>query len=111
MRSCDAEDVAAYAIFEVVLRDDASSDALLAYERYRAAVPSLVERFGGRYLARAWPGRALEGAAAGDRFHLIEFPDAAAADAFWTSSDYRELQRDRADAATIRAVVISPAGP
>ena len=100
----------AYAFFELVLHDDPSPEALAAYERYRVAVPRLIERHGGRYLVRAWPGTALEGAPAGDRFHLVEFPDAAAAEAFWTSPDYLAVKHGREGAVSVRAVLVTPPG-
>ena len=95
-------------MFEVTLRPDPTEEALAAYEEYRAAVPALVAAFGGRYLAHAWAGEALEGARAGDRFHLLEFPDADAARAFWTSPDYLAIQHRRAGAADVRAVLLVP---
>jgi uncharacterized protein (DUF1330 family) len=93
-----------YAVFEVEVRDPESD----AYAAYRAAVPSLIERFGGRYLARAASGRALEGTPTTARWHLVEFPSAEAADAFWSSPDYAELKVLRADAASVRAVLVEP---
>ena len=97
-------------MFEVTLQPDPSPEALAAYDEYRAAVPALIAAAGGRYLARAWAGEALEGAAAGDRFHLIEFPDADAARGFWTSPDYLALKHRRAGAADVRAVLLLPPG-
>jgi uncharacterized protein (DUF1330 family) len=98
----------AYVFFEVVLAPDPSPDAVAAYDAYRAAVPGLLEAAGGTYLARAWSGEALEGAAAGDRFHLVEFPDAEAARAFWSSPAYLAIKHGRADAVDVRAVLIGP---
>jgi uncharacterized protein (DUF1330 family) len=98
----------AYAVFEVVLQPDPTPEAIAAYDAYRAAVPSLIEAAGGRYLARAWAGEALEGSSAGDRFHLIEFPDADAARRFWSSPDYLAIKDGRADAADVRAVLLVP---
>ena len=97
-----------YALFEVTLLDDPSADAVAAYERYRAAVPELIAAHGGRYLARAATGAALEGRAAGDRFHLLEFPDAEAARAFWSSPEYLALKPGRDGAVSVRAVLIEP---
>lgn len=99
--------MAVYAVFEVVLRDDPTPEALEAYQTYRAGVPALIERFGGTYLARAWQGEVLEGAPAGDRFHLVEFPDADAAKAFWNSPEYQALQPGRRGAADVRALLLS----
>lgn len=101
----------AYALFEVTLRAEASDEDRAAYERYRAAVPALVERHGGRYLARAWTGEVLEGDGGGDRFHLVEFPDAASARAFWASPEYLEIKDLRGGAAQVRAVLLAAPGP
>lgn len=97
-----------YAIFEVTLRADADAAATAAYDDYRAKVPLLVEAAGGRYLARAWSGEALEGAPAADRYHLVAFDDADRAHRFWSSSAYREITHLRGGAADVRAVLISP---
>lgn len=97
-----------YAVFEVVVDADAPADAVADYERYRGAVPALIERFGGRYLARAVPGRALEGAPTDGRWHLVEFPSASDAEAFWSCPDYVALKPLRDVAATVRAVLLAP---
>lgn len=98
----------AYAFFEVTLRPDATEADRASYDEYRRAVPALVERFGGRYLARAWSGAELDGGPVGDRFHLLEFPDADAARAFWNSPEYRVVAPKRLGAASVRAVLVEP---
>ncbi|MGD9703278.1 MAG: DUF1330 domain-containing protein [Acidimicrobiia bacterium] len=97
-----------HAVFEVRIVPGAAPDAVERYEQYRAAVPALIERFGGRYLARAVTGEALEGPAPTEptRWHLIEFPDAASAHAFWDSPEYRALAPLREGAAEVRAVLL-----
>jgi uncharacterized protein (DUF1330 family) len=99
----------AYAFFEVTLIDDATPEQRERYDLYRQAVPALVERFGGRYIARAWQAEVLEGDAAGDRFHLIEFDEADSARAMWTSAEYGALKEGRQGAVDVRALLISPA--
>ena len=96
-------------MFELTLVDDPSPAAVAAYEHYRAVVPDLIAAHGGRYLARAWHGTALEGAPAGDRFHLLEFPDGDAARRFWSSPEYLALKAGRDGAVSVRAVLIEPA--
>lgn len=98
-----------YAVFEVDLLPHPSSEAVAAYEHYRSVVPELIARHGGRYLARAWSGEALEGDPAGDRFHLVEFADGESARAFWASPEYRALKGGRDGAVSVRAVLIEPA--
>jgi uncharacterized protein (DUF1330 family) len=103
--------VPVYAVFEVILRPDAGPEAQEAYDRYRAAVPALVARFGGRYLARAAAGELLEGGPEpGQRWHLIEFPDAEACRAFWAAPEYRAIAPLREAAADVRAVLVVPPG-
>jgi len=92
-----------YAVFEVDVLDADHE----GYAAYRAAVPELVARHGGRYLARAATGRALEGAPTSARWHLVEFPDVASAEAFWTCPEYVALKPLRAGAADVRAVLIT----
>lgn len=98
-----------YAVFEVVIEPDAPADVQARYADYRAAVPALIERHGGRYLARAASGESLEGAPTTGRWHLVEFPTAEAAHAFWDSPDYAAVQPLRAGAADVRAVLVDPA--
>lgn len=91
-----------HVVFEVdVLDADAPG-----YLDYKAAVAPLIERFGGRYLARAARGTSVEGPGTKGVWHLIEFPDARAVHAFWDSPEYAELRPLRAGAADVRAVLI-----
>lgn len=100
--------MAVYALFELTLADEPTPEAVAAYDHYRAVVADLIAVHGGIYLARAWRGTALEGEAAGDRFHLLEFPDGDAARAFWESSEYRALKPGRDGAVAVRAVLLEP---
>lgn len=96
----------AYAVFEVVVNPHPTEDARANYERYRAEVPTLIEQHGGRYLARAATPESLEGAPSNGRWHLVEFPDADAAQAFWASADYLAIKPLREGAADVRAVLL-----
>lgn len=96
-------------MFEVDVVPDPSPEAAARYAEYKAAVPALIERHGGRYLARAAEGHGLEGPPTSGRWHVVEFPSAEAAREFWASADYLAVQPLRAGAAEVRAVVIDPA--
>lgn len=100
--------MAVYAVFEVHLKPGAGPEDVKAYDDYRAAVPAMIAEAGGRYLVRAGSGEALEGAPAGDRFHLIEFDDATGIRRMWESESYRALTLKRAGAVDVRALLISP---
>ena len=69
--------------------------------RYREASGPIVTRYGGRFIARGGPIDVLEGDANADRIAVIEFPDLAAARAWFDSPEYQEiaaLRRSAADA-------------
>ena len=81
------------------------TDAAL-YEQYRAAVPALIARYGGRYLVRGGAVQVLEGGAAAARQVILEFPDMAALQAWYRSADYAPLiaLRQRAARGTLVAI-------
>ncbi len=62
-----------------------------AFEEYRAAVPAVIERYGGRYLVRGGAVEVLEGDWRVPRLVVIEFDSLAAAKRFYDSPDYREI--------------------
>ena len=63
---------------------------------YAALVHQLVDRHGGRYLARSAPSRALEGEAPDVTIvALLEFPSLDAVTAFLEDPDYAPLQAAR----------------
>ena len=73
----------AYLIALITVTDDAWVG------RYLAEVPGLVERHGGRYLARGGKHRALEGDVTDPNVvALLEFPDTPSLDAFLADPDY-----------------------
>jgi uncharacterized protein (DUF1330 family) len=75
------------------------SDAA-AMSRYRQAVMPLIERFGGRHIARAAVVEVLEGRHDGRRLSIFEFPSLEAVHEFWNSADYiavKELRRGAAE--------------
>ncbi len=100
---------AVLAVFEVRLLADATPGAQAGYAEYKTRVAPMIEAAGGRYVVRAAPGAALEGVADdGDerRYHLIEFPSAAAARAFWESADYAAIVGLREGAVEVRAFLV-----
>ena len=48
-------------------------------EPYRAAVPTTIAQYGGRYLARGGAAELMEGGPEPKRIVILEFPDTAAA--------------------------------
>ena len=62
-----------------------------AFDRYRAQVAPVIERFGGRYLVRGGKMEVMEGAIGAERLVVVEFPTIEAARAFYASPDYAPL--------------------
>ena len=89
----------------VVAAKIADRDAFIG--GYGAAAAALVARFGGRYVLRGAGALGLEGDF-GDGASMVisEWPDKAAALAFWNSPDYAEVKKLRADIADCQVLLI-----
>ncbi|HVL71585.1 MAG TPA: DUF1330 domain-containing protein [Beijerinckiaceae bacterium] len=86
--------MAAYLIANVDVHDPA------AFARYREAVTPLIAKFGGRYLVRGGAVENKEGDLGLKRLVVLEFPDMAAARAFYDSPEYAPVLKMREEAAT-----------
>ncbi len=79
------------------------------FSRYTAVVPALVARYGGRYLVLGGAPLALQGQWspwAEVKTVISEWPDRAAALAFWHSADYQQAARLREGAGEFNVVLI-----
>jgi uncharacterized protein (DUF1330 family) len=76
------------------------------YSEYAKLTPAIIEKFGGRFLARAGKTDTLEGAAAKSRVVVIEFPSFERAQAFYNSAEYQAAKKVRAGAATAQFIVV-----
>jgi uncharacterized protein (DUF1330 family) len=74
------------------------------FKAYQAAVSPCIEAAGGKYLVRG--GEVYGPDPDGRRLVVLEFPSAAAAKAFWNSSEYREVAKLRKGHATMDVVVV-----
>ena len=86
------------------------------FERYRADVPAIISRYGGRYLLRANEPELAEGTRFFARLTVIEFPTMDAARAFYDSPEYAPLKQlriaaSKSDLAFIPAYSGSPSVP
>jgi uncharacterized protein (DUF1330 family) len=88
----------AYVIVETELHDAEQ------YERYKAAAPASIEKYGGRYLARGGALEVLEGDWQPPRVVILEFDDLETAKRWYRSPEYQEAKQLREDAATMRMV-------
>lgn len=76
------------------------------YANYIKANPDIVNKFGGRYIARGGAVKVLEGDWQPRRTVVIEFPDMATIEAFYDSPEYTELRKIRWQSADSRLVAI-----
>lgn len=95
----------AYLIARVTVTDP---DAYVAYSSQTAA---LAERFGGRFLVKGGAMTRLEGDAPGapDRHVVVEFPDRAAAEAWYASPEYQAILPIAQGASTRDLVIVDGA--
>lgn len=93
----------AYVVSRVLIRD------VEAMRRYVAEAPATVAAFGGRYHFRGGNVQALEGSWEHDRMVVLEFPDKAAALAWYESELYRPL-RDLRQASAETVILLADGG-
>jgi uncharacterized protein (DUF1330 family) len=76
----------AYLIVQQTIRD---ADKL---EEYRTKVVPVLEKYGGRFITKGGRHKFLTGAGGpADRVAIVAFPDTAALDAWYNSTDYKPL--------------------
>ena len=76
------------------------------YGEYTKLTPAIIEKFGGRFLARGGRSTTLEGAPAASRVVLIEFPSFDRAQAFYNSPEYTAARKVREGAAKVQFVLV-----
>jgi len=76
------------------------------YGEYTKLSPGIIEKFGGRFLARGGRTATLEGPPARGRVVVIEFPSFERAQEFYNSPDYVAARKLRAGAASAQFVLV-----
>jgi len=91
--------------YMIVTAKIADRDAFIG--GYGQTAARLVERFGGKYVLRA-PGATLLEGDFGDGASMVisEWPDRAAAEAFWNSPEYAEAKKLREGIADCQVLLI-----
>jgi len=76
------------------------------YQGYMKVTPGIVEKFGGRFIARGGEVVTLEGPPETRRVVIIEFPSLAQAEVFYRSEEYTQARQLRAAAGTAQFIVV-----
>ena len=76
------------------------------YAAYAKLTPAIIDKFGGKFLARGGRNTTLEGAKAPARVVVIEFPNFEAATGFYNSPEYVAARKVRSGAATMQIVAV-----
>ncbi len=96
--------MAAYLVVEVT--DISDEDPV---KRYAEQVPPVVERYGGRYIARG-PATVLEGDHQPMMIVLIEFPNMEQLQTFYSSDDYAPLMALRQHGSSFNFLAVEGVG-
>jgi uncharacterized protein (DUF1330 family) len=80
-----------------------------SYSKYTAQTPGIAGAYGGKFIVRAGQMETLEGAAAGPRVVVIEFPSYARAQEFYNSAEYQAIVGIRHAASTGSAFIVEGA--
>ena len=76
------------------------------YAEYAKLSPGIIEKFGGRFVARGGRAETLEGTPAPSRIVIVEFPSYERAKEFYNSTEYQAARKVRAGAATAQFVLV-----
>jgi len=76
------------------------------YGEYMKLSPSVIEHFGGRFVARAGNTKVLEGAPVTGRVVIVEFPSFERAEQFYNSPEYQAARKLREGAAAAQFILI-----
>ena len=92
--------MSAYVVVDVEVTDPA------AFDEYRQQVPATIARYGGRYIVRGGQTQTLEGDWDPKRVVILEFPDRAAARAWWSSQEYAGAKALRQRCARTQLIIV-----
>ena len=84
---------------------------LETYRKYTDRTPATLKKHGGRFLTRGGAVTALEGEGFDGRMVILEFPDRASAEAWYTDPEYVDARRFRHAASTTRLFALQEGAP
>ena len=77
-----------------------------AYGEYAKLSPGIIDKFGGKFVARAGRTVTLEGTPARSRVVIIEYPSFERAQAFFSSPEYQKAKKLREGAANAQFILV-----
>lgn len=89
-----------YVILDSEIHDEAE------YEKYKQAVPALIAKHGGEYLARGGAIEVLAGDWHPERVVIFRWPSREALNAFMNDPEYQPWKKLRESVSTARALVM-----
>ncbi len=92
--------MSAYIIARVNVTD------MTQYKEYTKLTPGIIEKFGGKFIARGGEVTTLEGDEEENRVVLLEFPTAQAAKDFYNSDEYQAAIKVREGASEGQFIVV-----
>ena len=95
----------AYVISEIEVRDPEG------FEAYRTLAAKTIAHYGGRYLVRGGKAELAEGNLPPKSIVIVEFPTMARLKEWYTSPEYAEALKIRADALERRLVFVEGVSP
>lgn len=76
------------------------------YKEYTKLTPAIIEKFGGKFVARGGEVTTLEGEDETRRVVLLEFPTAQAAKDFYNSAEYQAAIKVRENASEGQFIIV-----
>ena len=92
--------MAAYVVVNVDVNDP------VRYEAYKSMVPPTIAAYGGKFLVRGATLHEMEGQWPRKRLVIVEFPDVAAAKAWWASEEYADAKALRQAHSSAELVIV-----
>lgn len=77
------------------------------YKKYIAVTPGILAGFGGRFIARGGETITLEGPEETSRVVIVEFPSLDNIREFYSSPEYQEAMKIRAEAAEVSMMAVA----
>jgi uncharacterized protein (DUF1330 family) len=95
--------MAAYVIIDIAVREPNRREE---YAQYVDKVRTIVEKHGGRYLARGGRIAPLAGDWRPERIILIEFPSRDQVERWWNSPEYKAIAGLRENSTAAKAIIV-----